>query len=139
MGSDGVGHPVVALVGRIDLRAVSAVETACRLDAGPVRALHVIEPNEDIGDLAEQWMAQRCSDVPLHTVEVAGSVPQTVVDVLASNLRHPSARLTVVIGRLDLARPAARWLHDHTSDAIAQRLANLQRLEVTYVDVRVAY
>ena len=129
---------VVALVGRVDLRAVTAVDLAQRLELGPVGALHVLEPGEDVEDLAARWMELRCSNVPLRTVDGETSVAAGVVRALESDRRPPGDRVTVVVARLALSRRSARWLHDHTGDVIAAALAPLGGIEVACVDVPVA-
>ena len=128
---------VVALVGRVDLRAVIAVDLAQRLELGPVGALHVLEPGEDVEDLAARWMDLRVSNVPLRTVDGATSVAAGVARVVESERRSPGGRVTVVMARLDLSR-STRWLHDHTGDAIVAALAPLDGVEVACADVPLA-
>ena len=140
MASDDRGERlprVVALVGRIDRRAVTAVELAQRLELGSVGALHVIEAGEDVGELAARWMGLSCADVPLRTVDGAASVASGVVEALRG-ARPAGGRVTVVLARLELSGRVARWLHDGTGDAIAAALAPLDGVEVACAPVRLA-
>ena len=135
----GVPHRVVALVGSVDLRAVTAIDAGQLLGGDRLTALHVVEPGEDVDDLARRWMRLRCSTVPLRTVDAASdhdSLARAVVEAVLPD--DPRVVVTVVIGQLQFARRWHRWLHDRTGDRIATALDSLAQVRVLSVPIPVA-
>ncbi|MGZ4683277.1 MAG: hypothetical protein ACXWBN_07865 [Acidimicrobiales bacterium] len=134
-----VPHSVVALVGSIDLRAVTAVDAGRLLGGDRLTALHVVESGEDLEDLARRWMRLTCSTVPLRTVDAAGNgggdVAAAVVDAVTPE--DPQAVTTVVLAQLLFARRWHRWLHDRTAAQIAGALEPLAQVRVLRVPVPV--
>ena len=135
-------HSVVALVGSVDLRAVIAVDAGRLLGGDRRTALHVIEPGEDVDDLAARWMRLRCSTVPLRTVDAQPdplghglALAEAVVEAVTP--ADPEAGVTVVLARLQFARRWHRWLHDQTAERIAAAIEPLPRVEVLWVPVPV--
>ena len=132
-------HSVVALVGSVDLRAVTAVDAGRLLGGERLTALHVVEPGEDLDDLAHRWMCLSCSSVPLRTVDAEGTgadaVAAAVVDAVVPD--DPRAVTTVVLARLQFARRWHRWLHDRTGAHIEAALEPLSQVRVLWVPVPV--
>jgi hypothetical protein len=143
-----VRHSVVALIGSIDLRAVLSVDAARLLGGDRVTALHVVEPGEDVDELARRWMRLRCSTVPFRTVDAdipadlasgtaamgsTGDVARAVADAVVPD--DPSAIVTLVLARLQFARRWHRWLHDQTAEHIAAAVEPLAQVRVLWVPV----
>jgi hypothetical protein len=136
-------HSVVALVGRIDRRAVVAVEAGRLLGGDQLTALHVVEPGEDLDDLARRWMGLRCSSVPLATVDsvdatdvrCAGVADAVVEAVTAAD---PATVVTLVLSHLQHRRRWHRWLHDQTARQIASAVQPLPHVHVLWVPIPVA-
>ena len=136
--SAAVPHSVVALIGSIDLRAVTAIDAGRLLGGDRLTALHVVEPGEDLDDLARRWMRLRCSNVPLRTVDTAAepeALVRTVVESVVPD--DPNALVTVVMGQLQFARRWHRWLHDRTGDRIATALDSSDQVRVLSVPILV--
>jgi hypothetical protein len=134
-----VPHSVVALVGSVDLRAVTAVDAGRLLGGDRLTALHVVEPGEDLDDLARRWMRLTCSNVPLRTVDAESTsgdaVAAAVVDAVVP--ADPRAMTTVVLARMQFARRWHRWLHDRTGARIEAALEPLPQVRVLWVPVPV--
>ena len=132
-------HRVVALIGSVDLRAVTAIDAGRLLGGDLLTALHVVEPGEDLDQLARRWMSLRCSAVPLRTVDAStgpDALVRTVVEAVVPD--DPAAMVTVVMGQLQFACWWHRWLHDSTGDRIATALDRLARVRVLSVPIPVA-
>ncbi len=137
--SPGIPHRVVALVGSVDRRAVTALDAGRLLGGDRLTALHVIEPGEDLDDLARRWMRLRCSTVPLRTIDAVAdhdAVVRAVVDAVVP--ADAGTVVTVVMGQLQFARRWHRWLHDGTGARIAAALDGRARVHVLSVPIPVA-
>ena len=134
-----VSHSVVALVGAVDLRAIKAVDAGQLLAGDRLTALHVVEPGEDVDQLARRWSGLSCATVPLRTVDAAGprGVDLAAAIVEAVVPEDPQAVTTVVLARLQLSRRWHRWLHDRTAADIEAALEPVAQVRVLSVPVLV--
>lgn len=129
----------MALIGAVDLRAVTAVDAGRLLGGDRLTALHAIQPGEDVEDLGRRWMRLRCSEIPLRTVDVSAADPADLVAGIVDAVvpAEPSEVVTVVMGRLQVGRSWQRWLHDRTGDRIADALGSRAQVRLLSVPVPV--
>ena len=125
-------HTVVVLVGRIDRRALKALNYASSLRPDHLTALYIAQEEADRDAIQAQWDAFGI-DVAL---EIKGSPYRELVDPVEEFLDELDARwhndtITVVIPEFVLGKGVAgRWLFEnvlHNQSALALKLALLYR------------
>lgn len=127
-------HVVLILVRSLDRSAARAIQYARTLMPDEVRAVHIAEDPEVADHLADEWRRLGLARLPLELVECPDRrVPRAVLDVVAETLADGDTEVTVLIPRLEHCRRWHRVLHDHTSDAIAEALSNVDHANATFV------
>ncbi|MBW3536164.1 MAG: APC family permease [Actinobacteria bacterium] len=141
-----LNHTVVVLVGRIDRRALKALDYASSLRPNHIMALYIAQEEADREAIQAQWEAFGIA-VPL---EIKGSPYRELVEPVERFLEEIDQRwtndtVTVVIPEFVLGKGVAgKWLFEnvlHNQSALALKLALLYRPNtvVTSVPFHVDY
>jgi hypothetical protein len=127
-------HTVLVMVDGLDRSAARALQYARTLMPDELRAVHVAADPDHAGELAGEWRRLGLSQIPLELVDCPDRrIARGVLEVVAEALAGDRTEVSVLVPRRHYGRFWHRLLHDRTSEAIADVVANLPHANVTFV------
>lgn len=125
---------VLVMVDEVDRATARALRYSRSLQPTEIRAVHLAIDNGHADHLARQWTMLGLGRIPLEIVECPDRrVANGALKVAAAEVRRGGREVTVVIPRVQYRRVWHRILHDRTANDIAEAVADLPRVNVTFV------
>jgi amino acid transporter len=127
-------HVVLVMVDKLSRAVGRALQYARTLSPDQVRAMHFAIDEQRARELGENWTETGLGRVPLQIVECPDRrVARAALEAAAAEAIDAETEVTVLIPRLEYRRFWHRFLHDRTGDEIAEALADLPHVNVTFV------
>jgi amino acid transporter len=127
-------HAVLVMVNNIDRSSARALQYARTLMPDQLKAVHIAADPDHAEKLAAEWRRLGLTRIPLELVDCPDRrLARAVLEVVAESLAGGKTEVSVLVPRLEHNRVWHRLLHDRTSDAIANVVAQLPHANVTFV------
>ncbi len=125
---------VLVMVDQINRATARALQYGRSLHPSEIRAVHFVVDEERARALAAQWVTLGLGRIPLDLVECTDRrIANAALQLTADESLMADREVTVLLPRLEYRRAWHRILHDRTGSAIAEAVADLPRVNVTFV------
>ena len=125
---------VLVMVDQINRATARALQYGRSLHPSEIRAVHFVVDDERAQALAEQWVTLGLGRIPLDLVECSDRrIANAALQLTADEALMADREVTVLLPRLEYRRAWHRVLHDRTGNRIAEAVADLPRVNVTFV------
>ncbi len=125
---------VLVMVDQINRATARALQYGRSLHPSEIRAVHFVVDDERAQALAEQWVTLGLGRIPLDLIECSDRrIANAALQLTADESLMADREVTVLLPRLEYRRAWHRVLHDRTGNRIAEAVADLPRVNVTFV------
>ncbi len=127
-------HVVLVLVDDLDRATARAIQYARALMPDELQAVHFVVDDQRAEALSSDWSRLGLSRLPLQLVDCPDRrIVRSALEAAAEAAGDGGTEVSVLLPRLEHRRTWHRLLHDRTADAIAEGLAPLAHVNVTFV------
>jgi hypothetical protein len=125
---------VLVMIDQINRATARALQYGRSLHPSDIRAIHFVVDDEHARNLADQWVTLGLGRIPLVLVECPDRrIANAALQLVADESLMADREVTVLLPRLEYRRAWHRLLHDRTGGRIAEVVADLPRVNVTFV------
>lgn len=125
---------VLVMVDEVNRATARALQYGRSLHPSEIRAVHFNVDDQVASKLSRQWTTLGLGRIPLEIVECPDRrIENAALQVAADESLTGDREVTVLLPRLEYRRAWHRLLHDRTGSRIAAAVADLPRVNVTFV------
>jgi hypothetical protein len=125
---------VLVMVDEVNRATARALQYGRSLHPSEIRAVHFNIDDQAAAALSAQWTTLGLGRIPLEVVECPDRrIENAALQVTADESLSGDREVTVLLPRIEYRRAWHRLLHDRTGNRIAAVVADLPRVNVTFV------